>query len=381
MRKFLEIVRYEHHALWRRPFPAALFFLTPLLFCIFFGMIYKENTVRHIPVVIYDQDQSNLSRSFIKVYRDSDRFDIKFYADTQEQMTELLSDGKVQVGLGIPADFSEQIKSGRSADIILLLNSANNIFANSALVSIQENNRTFSVGLAQKLVEGLGVLPNAALNMVYPVHIGVRLLNNPTTGYTPFMLPGIVLNGLQIALLVTVTPLLSALCRRNIYGLDYSSLLLMTAKAIPYWFLGLISYAVSLAGLTYLWAVPIRAQMWKLLLLGGFFIFAVIGVLYLFSAISPDETLAVQLPLLYIMPGLLFSGLSWPLLSMRGFSKWFSSTMPITYAGDCMRDLMLAGYCPDFSYNLRMLLIVGITAGSIAWCIFTLRRYISNKTV
>ncbi len=88
-------------------FPGSIIFLTPLLFCIFFGMIYKENTVRHIPMVIYDQDQSNLSRSLIKVYHDSERFDIKYYADTQEEMSKLLSDDKAQVGLGIPVNFSE----------------------------------------------------------------------------------------------------------------------------------------------------------------------------------------------------------------------------------------------------------------------------------
>jgi ABC-2 type transport system permease protein len=374
MRKFLELVRWEHRAIWRRPFPAALFFLTPVFFCLLFGAVYQENTVRHIPMAVYDQDQSLMSRKLIQIYCDSDRFDVRYYVHTQEEMLALLHDGKIQFAMGIPCDFSRQIELNRNTEVVFLINSANNIFANSALTSMQENNRTFSVGIAQKMMEGLGMLPSAAMDAAYPVHIGIRILNNPTTGYTSFMLPGIVLNGLQIALLLTVTPILAALCRHSFYGPEYSSFMILLGKGIPYWFLGLLSYALSLGGLAWLWAVPVRADLWKLLLLGAVFIFAVICVLYLFSALCPDETFAVQLPLLYIMPGLLFSGLSWPTLSMQGFARWYSGIMPITYAAESMRDLLLAGYAPTLWQDIHTLLEGGILAGCMACGIFSLRR-------
>ncbi|WP_427111877.1 ABC transporter permease [Megasphaera sueciensis] len=378
MKNFSEIVRREHHVLWQHSSPVALVFLTPLIFCILFGIVYKENTVRHIPIVIYDQDQSSVSRSLIQVYDDSERFDVKYYVNTQEEMSQLLKEGKAQVALGIPKDFSKQIKLGYGTDVVLAINSTNNIFANSALSAIEENDRTFSVSIAQKLVESAGVLPSEAMNTVDPIRIGVRILNNPTTGYTSFMLPGIVLNGVQIALLLTV-PSLASIAKQNMYGPEYSSLGIMLAKALPYWGMAVLSYIVSLGGLSLFWAVPIRAQFWQLLWLGCCFSFAVIGILYLFFSLCPNETLAVQIPLLYIMPGLLFSGLSWPLLSMQGFGRWYAGIMPITYTADNMRDLMLAGYAPSLNDGIQALLIMGIIAEGLAWGVFSLSRYWKQK--
>lgn len=381
MRQLWKILLEEHRVLWKRPVPPVLFFLTPIVFCLVFGLLYQENTLRHIPLAICDLDQSVLSRSLIQVYADSERFDVLFYPSTQEEMEELLRNGRAKAGLEIPKDFSKRIKLSQDTEIAILVNSANNFFGNSAMSAVQENNRTFSLGVAQKLLQGMGILPKNAAEAVYPIHIGARILRNPTTGYTPFMLSGIMLHGLQMALLVTVAPLLAALCAQGMNGgEDHPAWMLLVGKAIPYWCAGLAAYAISLFVLVHLWAIPLRGELWQLLLLGGCFLFAVIGVLYLVSSISPDEIMAVQGPLLYIMPGLLFSGLSWPLFSMEGFARWYAGTMPITYTADSLRDLMLAGYAPAFWENLSTLLLMGTVAGIFALGAFSFRRHRKRAT-
>ncbi|SEJ59518.1 ABC-2 type transport system permease protein [Propionispira arboris] len=375
MRQFSEIVRWECYSLCRGRIPAILLFLTPLIFTLLFGMVYEQNTVRHIPAVIYDADQSSISRSLIKVYNDSDRIDICHYVYSSEAMEAALTKDEAQLALAIPKYFAKDINAGRQTQIALIVNSTNNLFANSALSATEEMNRTFCIAIAQKLMESYGANSVAAMEMVYPIKLGVRIINNPTTGYTLFMLPGLMLNGLQIALLITVAPLLAAFIRRQIYDESkYSSASILLAKALPYWLLGVIMYIISLIVMEHFWAVPIRGSWIDILLLGAAYNFAVIGILYLVSSLAADETQAVQLPLLYIMPGLLYSGLSFPIISMEGFGRWYANTMPLTYAADSLRDLLLAGYAPDLFGDVSTLLGMGIGCGTVAGILFTLRR-------
>ena len=187
--KLVEIIREETKYLLSGRVPLLLIILgLPIFFTILFGVIYGENVVNHIPMVIYDQDQSSLSRTLIQMYTDSERYDVVSYVSTQEDMEAAINNGEALVALAIPNDFSKNVKKGIGADIMLIANSTNNMFGNAALSSAQEINRSFSVAVGQKLMEGLNQLPVDAMNATYPVHLGVRILNNPVNGYAPFML-------------------------------------------------------------------------------------------------------------------------------------------------------------------------------------------------
>ena len=205
--KFLQVMRDEGKYLLsgRVPLLLIIFFL-PLFFTVLFGVIYQQNVVKHIPTIIYDQDQSSLSRTLVQMYADSERYDIQGYVDTQEEMEQAIADSRAMAAVAIPRDFSKRVKTGAGAEVGLIVNSTNNMFGNAALSSAQEIQRSFSVAVAQKQMEGLGKLPKDAMNMAYPVHLGVRILNNPATGYAPFMLAGLMLNGFQIGLMLVAAP-------------------------------------------------------------------------------------------------------------------------------------------------------------------------------
>ena len=374
------VLRREGHTLLRGHTPLILIiFLLPLFFSILFGMVYHENVVKNIPLVIYDQDQSSASRTLIQAYADSERFKIVAHVDTQEAMESAIYTGEAQAALGIPADFSKHIKQGTGTDIMLMVNSANNMFANAALSAAQEINRTISVGVGQRLTEGLGLLPKDAMNSVYPVRLGVRIVNNPANGYTPFMLSGLMLNGLQIALMLVAGPLVIREIRRASYGRSFPSRLVFVGKGLCCWTAAMLSFALSMSVLYGFFDVPVRGSFFDIALIGGCFCYFVISVLFLFSAFAPDEVMSMQAPLLYIMPGLLFSGLSWPAFSMNLESSLFAALLPMVYAADTLRDILLAGYAPDLWSNAASMVGLGTGCALLAGLIFSYRRFHSPK--
>jgi ABC-2 type transport system permease protein len=373
---FLEILRRETKKLFEGRYPLiALIFGAPLAFALIFGFIYAENTVKHIPLVVYDQDQSSTSRSLLQMYADSERYAIVSYVDSQEKFEQAIRKDEAVVGLGIPRDFSKNIKTGQSTDFLLLVNSANNMFGNAALSSAQEINRSFSVAAGQKLIEGIGVLPSASMNAVYPVHFGVRILNNPTNGYTQFMLAGLMLNGLQIGLMLIVPPLLIREIRERHYGRDTSSLSILLGSVLAAWCAAVGAFLLSMLVIVYGFDVPMRGAWLQAAILGGVFACFVVGALLVFSACAPNEVLSLQAPMLYIMPGLLYSGLSWPQFAMTDLAAFLGAILPITYAGDTLRDIMLAGYAPSFWTDIGHMLLGALLSGALAAGIFSVRRH------
>ena len=82
----------------------------------------------------------------------------------------------------------------------------------------------------------------------------------------------------------------------------------------------------------------------------------------------------MQVPLLYIMPGLLYSGLSWPDFAMSEFAKFFSALMPLTYMADTLRDLLLSGHSPTFGKNVFLMFVAGTLLHVVTIAVFSFRR-------
>ncbi|MGM9539760.1 ABC transporter permease [Anaerovibrio sp.] len=345
----------------------------PLLFTLLFGLVYDENVVNNIDTVVYDQSQSSLSRTLIQMYDDSERFHLVSYVDSEEKLREEIYTGRARVALMIPESFSGDIKSGQGSKILLTVNSANNMFANGAMSSAQEINRSFSVAVGQKMLEAAGLLPGAAMAAVYPLRLGVRILGNPVNGYSQFMLTGLMLNGLQIGIMITLgTYLYDELARgrrRSARGL-----LLTLGRAVPYGCFAMLGYLLSLLLAVYGFAIPMAGNVADACLLGGAYIFFVMGAISIFSACAPNRPMALQSPMLYIMPGLLYSGLSWPSFEMEGAVGIFSLLLPISYAGDCLRDIMLMGYAPELWDNVLRMLLFGSGCFAIAVLVMALRQ-------
>ena len=374
MKTFWHVFCQTLHELTHGRFPLAILLVgTPLFFTVILGEVYEKNVVNDIPLVIYDQDQSSLSRQLIQAYGDSERFTIVSYVQTEEDMKNRLATGEALAALEIPEDFSKEVRSGRGKDVLLMVNSANNMFANGALVASKEISRSVSVAVGQRLLEGSNLLPAEAMNAAYPVHMGVRILGNPTNGYSPFMLGGLMLNGLQIGFMVSFAPVLAGELKRKKYA-QCPAFIFILASACAYLFFSMLGYFLSLGLLTAGYAIPFRGSLFQATILGLAFLVFLAGVLSLFSACSPTRELALQAPMVYIMPGTLYGGLSWPSFTRNVAATAYAKLMPMTYAGVTLRDIMLMGYAPDLWQNILIMLAAGLGTGCLAGGIFILRR-------
>ena len=381
-KKFLEVFWDSFRSLFHGRVPlAALLIGTPLMFTVLFGVIYDADVVNDITLTVYDEDQTSLSRTVVQAYADADRFRVVSYVASEEEMKAEILEGRARAALEIPKNFSKEVRLGRGADYMLMVNSANNMFGNATIAASQEISRSLSVAIGQKLLEGVNLKPSEAMNAAYPVRLGVRITGDPANGYTSFMLAGLMMNGLQIGVMVTLSPLLVTEILGLRRGREYPSWLLSLAGALPYPILAFVGFMASMLVLVNVFAVPMRGSWLDAALLGGSFLTFVSGVLLLFSACVPSRELSLQAPMVYIMPGVLYSGLSWPPFDMSTVAAAFGKLLPMTYAGIALRDITLSGYCPELFTNCAVMVGAGIFCYVLATVIFDFRRKRSLRKI
>lgn len=339
-----------------------LFFL-PILYAAFFGYIYGAESLKYIPVVVLDQDQSSASRSLVSAFADSERFDIVAVVETQEEYEKVLDCEDALVGIGIPSDFAKHIKTGIGSSVIVTSNGKNLMYPNSALSFAREIITTYNGGLGKKLVEAMGQFSGQAAYIVSPVSMRLRIFNNPTNSYLPFMLPGMVTNGVQIGIMMAVFLAIV----REYTNLDLwkknSLLVILFGKIAAYWILSLAGALLAIGLYVFVYNIPFIGSFFDILILYSSFIFAVVTIGMLFSAMAPSVMVPFHpIEFIYFMPAFLYSGYSWPEFSKNLFTKVYAYLLPMNYIADPVRDILLMGSSENIGRNSLILCCFGLVA-------------------
>lgn len=351
-----------------------LLFGVPIIYVLLFGSLYKENSVNYIPTVIYDQDQTQLSRTITNAFEDAQKFKVVAHVSSTEDLEAFMQNKEAFVAVSIPPNLASDIKTGHSSQVMVTINGSNIVLANSALSASSEIISTVSGGISKKLIEAKGKLPDEAIKKAAPISLGLRVINNPTYAYTNFVLAGLGANGLQIALILVICPLFNREYHRLTSLGAISSASIIIGKLLVYWLCGMIIFAIYTLISIYLFHLPCKSSFENLLFIGSAYIFTIISIAFFVGAIAPDEVKATTIPLLYILPALLFSGYIWPQLAMNTFSEVFASIAPIAYMADNVRDLMLNGHAPNMWHDSLVLYIWGLVLLILANFIFNFRR-------
>lgn len=350
----------------------AILFGVPFIFTLLFGYLYSSNVIKNIPMVIYDQDQSQVSRALIQAFSDSERYEIVGQVDSQEELDEYIKEKKAMAALTIPNHLSRDIKQSKIVNLSMEINAANIMYANSVLSTYPEITGLASVGVAVKQLEAMFQPPAQAVRTAAPARINVRVIDNPTAAYSNFVLPGFTINGWMIAMYLVTSTLLTAdyfdLARRNL-----PTWAIITGKLLPCWLLAMTSFALSFTLLIGYFHVPLRGSVLHLLSVAGAFSFAVSAFGLFVSSITPNIILVIVNFAVYIMSAFLCCGYSWPSIAFNEFGSIYSAMLPITYCAVTIREVMLSAASPDMLKNILILLAFGIGCCLLATTILSLR--------
>jgi ABC-2 type transport system permease protein len=360
----------------------AALFLMPLLFLVMFGFIFPTGTTQqHMPMGLVNLDQGQGSNEFIAqlevMNKNTSFMDFQSYSSVDDAKT-AINKGRIYGVFIIPPGFSENITNGKSADFTVYIDNSNP----QSAMQIQQVLSTTVSGMnnmkAEANVVQLGSETNQPVNpqtMIFPYIPNVQTTIPGETNYFNFLAPGLMI---MIVMMSVMTGIPEAISKEKEMGTfdgmlsaPISQLSVIIGKTAALCTRGFIQCIIILAIAIFLFGVTIQGNIllaFFMLLLG---IFSFIGIGIMAISMSGDQASGTMIVNLLMFPMMFLGGIFYPIQQMPWFMQAISQVIPLTYAADAMRKIMLlnAGI-GDVMTQILILVAFGVVTMTIAVPLF-----------
>jgi len=321
----------------------AIIFMAPILQLIFLG--YAANMdVDIVHTTIYDQDKTETSRNFIERLVETGYFQIDYNANSYEEITDLLNDGKTLVAIVIPKDFEKKINRRETTPLQTIFEGSDASKASIALGYIQGVTTRFSQNLITETKDKLGM----KISLSGSITPEVRVWYNPEMKSRVFMVPGI----LGLVLMISTISLMSmAVVREREIGTMEQLIVtpikkyqLLLGKLIPFTMIGFVILVIVMILMTQWFGIIIRGNRLFLLFSAFLFILSNLGIGLLISTVSKTQQQAMMASVFGVMmPMIYLSGFAFPIENMPKFFQYITYVIPLRYFITIIRGVVLKG--------------------------------------
>lgn len=351
---------------------AIFLFGASLAYLLLFSLLYGTHVIKAVPIVICDEDQTQLSRTLSQMFADSERFRIVQQVSFQEDMEELLREKTAYAAIHIPKKFAQSVKTGPPSPILLIADGTNILITNTVTTAAQEILPLFNKNAGASFNEAtISQLPDTALHKSSPIELRLRVLNNPTQSYLSFFVLGLSMAAFQQGIFLAIGASVQGDYSEANLLKNTSPMLILLSKLVWYLPAGTLACLAPLLIGIHFFAIPGNAPLLPLLGLAASFIFAAAACGSLLSSLSNSELTFTRLSVAYTVPAFVLSGYTWPLESMDTIGATVSALFPLSYFSNSLRELMFAGYSPSLFHHSAVLLLLGSVFFALTAAIYT----------
>ncbi len=120
IKRTIAVIKKEFYQIKRDKRTIAIILLMPIMELLLFG--YAASTsVDHISTVVYNNDIGTESRELLDNLTNSQYFNMNYMANSMSDVQKYIDDGYAKAGVVIPPEYSKNIKSGKTAQIQLIV--------------------------------------------------------------------------------------------------------------------------------------------------------------------------------------------------------------------------------------------------------------------
>ncbi len=290
----------------------------------------------HLPVVVVDQDRSQLSRELVTGFNNTEEIQVVAFLDSPDQLDGWLEDNEAVLAVTIPHGLEADLATG-VPQVQLIVDGTRSASANYA--------QGAAIGAINAVVTrraGLNALTSAPL-----IHVQTQVRYNPTFNVSFFVISA------QLGFIVYQVALIVAslgLTRERELGTLEQLLVtplqrieLIVGKSIPALLVAAVDFVIVWVIVTQGFGLPMRGSFPLLLFLSLLFIVAEIGWGLMISAISHTQQQAVLLVFVLALTDVSFSGYTVPIERLPPFMQLISQLFPLQHYLQIIRGVMLKG--------------------------------------
>jgi ABC-2 type transport system permease protein len=337
----------------------AMIVMLPVMQLVLFGFAINT-TPRHLPTAVLLQEDSDLARSILKAFENTDYFRFTREVHSVAEFDDLLQSGKVLFGVEIPRGFERAVRRGDKPALLVAADATDPVAAGSALGA-------------------LGTLVQTAL--MHDLHIGdppqmpfeirAHARYNPAASSRLNIVPGLVGTILTMTMLIftalSVTREIERGTMESLLSMPIKPVEVMFGKIVPYVIVGFVQATLIVGIGVLLFGVPILGSVFTLALLSTLFITTNLAIGYTFSTIVQNQLQAMQLSMMFFLPSILLSGFMFPFAGMPAWAQYIGEGLPLTHYVRIVRAIMLKGATlQNLQYDTIALIALMLLAMTIA---------------
>lgn len=373
--------------LFRNRLGLVLLIVMPLFMMAMIGFIYPSNgtTVNDLPVALVNEDSgfgnSTIpSQTFImglQQINDQTHMLTLSNASSIAEIKDKVQKGELNGGIVIPINFSASIMSGEQGTLIIVTDQSNPTISATMQAALTATFDQMGTLLAQQNVQMLNstVTANNALSIVKPYNVKTEGVVSGTPSYFDFIAPGIMAMTVMMSVMTGLPVAISQ--EKEIGTMDgmmvapINRLSIILGKTLGQTVRGLIQGTVILALAVGLFGVTIHGSLllvFGLLLLG---VFSFVGLGVVITSFAKDQETAQMMMTTLMFPMMFLSGVLFPIQQMPWFMQSIAKFLPLTYAADALRKVMVLGAdVSAISTELIVLIVFGAVMTAIAVPVF-----------
>jgi ABC-2 type transport system permease protein len=372
--------------LFRNRLGLVMLVLMPIFMMGMVGFIFpSNNSLDHVPVALDNQDagfggSTVGSQVFLTalngINEQTGMMDISSAANL-DALRESVQKGEIQGGIVIPINFTQCILSGEQGTLIVVTDNSNpqlSAAMQSALTAVFQQMGTM---LAQQNVMKLNSTIDAtnALAIVQPYNVEVEGVVSGHSSYFDFIAPGIMAMTVMMSVMTGLPAAISQ--EKEVGTLDgmmvapINRLSIIIGKTLAQTTRGLLQGVLILILASLLFGVSIQGSLllvFALLLLG---VFSFVGLGVVLTSFAKDQETAMMVMMTLMFPMMFLSGVFFPVQQMPWYMQDISKALPLTYAADALRKVMVLGAgIPEIATELIVLIAFGVIMIAIAVPVF-----------
>lgn len=334
MKTFIAFVGKEIRHILRDRRTMLILFGMPLIMMLLFGFAISTD-VKDVRLVTVTTPADHLTQRMLARLDASEYFTLTHTAQTTAEAEQLIHNGQADIAIVFSPRFADRLPKGQG-QVQLILDGAD---PNQASMQGAYATQILQAGMAEA---------TSAAHVPQSTEIITRLLYNPQMKSAYNFVPGIM--GLLLLLICAMMTSVSIVREKERGTMEVllvspiRPLLILIAKAVPYFLLSIIILLFILGISNFVLKVPVSGNLLAILTLCLLYIFLALCLGLLISVVAKTQLQALLISgMLMLMPNLLLSGMIYPIESMPLPLQWFSAIIPARWFIAAIRKLMVMG--------------------------------------
>ncbi|MEW6010659.1 ABC transporter permease [Methanobacterium alkalithermotolerans] len=382
-KKIMWMLKKDLMVLWRHKPRLMSLLLFPIIMITLFGY-GMGGSLENIPVVLVEQSEGPVTEQTMQAIENMSLYDVKAVMNDPDKAREMVENGEAKAAIVLPPDY-EDLQNISPKDVVLYVDSSDQMASQAIIPATQGlfNRISSELGIKRMEMMGMGtarggigvnstpVNPNQApglstslQNVFYSINFQIDKLYGDID-YIDFLVPAVLAMTVMFSCMFGMGESIAGERERGelarlfmtptsvstvVGGKIISKLIIETGRALI-----LIIAAIILFG------IVIKGGMGLTLLLLVLSALCFVGFGIMISARVGTQEDYMQMVMPFTMPMMFVSGVFYPLETMPWIFQQIAYLVPLTYANNALRSVMLKGAGIGDIW-LEVLVLVGFTA-------------------